>query len=463
MYKTHRFYFILLAIIFNMVTLVAANEGNQKDDLFIEIQSADIIAGFRNNEDLFNTCRMLFEVDSTVLLPFSSAGQNNDNPAKLDLWFDSHCWVLRMPGESCSRLDLFDKVSMDLPFFSAEYLDVEFLFFQEKGSPQLRRWVRATGDRYAKGIEGEKLDALSNFSHEMPPFVNVSGFPTNKDSRTLIEHFCKNETGLQILGRHSINGNPCVVVTWKDIRESTHKPENIGSRVFQWTDYFKAWIDVKKGCLPVRIEKRVFIILDGERITPQQEYDISTEPSEKDVSTVMETEGACEYSNGGWYPKKIIEGSYFITPGYRGPILTLEEIVEKKKTISIPVSRREETTFKIIDLLVDKPIPKELSHFQFPGKTLVYNESLQKNYIIGMTDKEYETLLVNEAKNASMFGTAPDSGMNGVLPDPNSKWVPEDWIPRAPQGYGRTFFIIGVNLVVLGFIARYIFLRRKRS
>ncbi|MDR0705971.1 MAG: hypothetical protein LBF88_13445 [Planctomycetaceae bacterium] len=50
-----------------------------------------------------------------------------------------------------------------------------------------------------------------------------------------------------------------------------------------------------------------------------------------------------------------------------------------------------------------------------------------------------------------------DSGY--VLPDPNAKRKFEDYIPRAPGGYRRAFFIIGVNLIVLSLLARHFFIR----
>jgi hypothetical protein len=79
-----------------------------------------------------------------------------------------------------------------------------------------------------------------------------------------------------------------------------------------------------------------------------------------------------------------------------------------------------------------------------------------------MTDVEYEKMLREEEEKSRLFGTVPDSGMNGVLPDPNTKWKAEDYIPHAPRGYRSAFFIIGLNLIVFGLILRYYWLSRKR-
>jgi hypothetical protein len=115
-----------------------------------------------------------------------------------------------------------------------------------------------------------------------------------------------------------------------------------------------------------------------------------------------------------------------------------------------------ENRWDVSKIILDVTVDRETLALPFPQGTIIFDDRSENFRVAGMTQKEYETMLAERSRS---LGVVPDSGM--VLPDPNSKRNLEDYIVRPPRGYRSAFFIIGLNLIVLGFIVRYIFLSRK--
>jgi hypothetical protein len=165
-------------------------------------------------------------------------------------------------------------------------------------------------------------------------------------------------------------------------------------------------------------------------------------------------------SSGGFYPAKITDTAYSMDNNYNGPFLTRDDILEGKTSPLPPLVPLYHIHYDVETCRTDVHFPKINTDLIFPDQTLVLDKIKNKNFIVGLTEKEYEEHIKNEAKNLrSQYDR--DSGY--ILPDPNSKRKVEDYIPRAPFGYRRAFFIIGVNLIILSLLARHFFIRWKEQ
>ena|GEM_PF-5129297 len=333
-------------------------------------------------------------------------------------------------------------------------------------------WLVNTHDSSQDNIERNEGEITENVlpvrnrdELRYPPFLpftfddieNV--FPTDV-------FFSHKESDAYLLGTQVIDGVEYYVMEIRVIKPGglfQFQDENIN---YCSVSVHRAWIDINRGCIPVRIEYLSALSKDGQLVeyTPSLQF---SEPSR----TVFEVQEIQRYGTG-FYPAK---ASHRFMGTSINTLIRLQEILDSVNTnndadvegdsladLDFSLEVYSEIKWDVTDVILDVVINRETIVLPFPKRTVIFDDRTDKIRLAGMTEKEFEQMLLEQSRS---FGVVPDSGM--VFPDPDSKWTPEDFIPRPPQGKGATFFIIGVNLIVLAFILRYILLsikqRRKKK
>jgi hypothetical protein len=441
------------------------------------IAIGDLVSAYKYNASLFETMRICQETEvifEDVYYLAHNIPRNSETesepPSLVEMWQDQNGIVLRKPIEERAKV-LFAEGENVNSFFSPAYRDVFFGVCKYGSNQRCQSWFWRSGDKQPLGLEGDNLSDIFENSFAFPPFINSDRFSDRVNNLSPVSSFFRDGTeGMSILGRSNLNGFETVVVVKSKIGESAYKPESIDKERFFEELVEKAWVDVNAGCIPRRIETRRYFLLDGQRLIITGENPNTIDPSDSGVISVFEVGDIKHFASGGNYPVQIESRQFTISPTNRNRSYLVEEIINiidagvpaEVPPVTLAVSERKKT--KVINLTLDSPIPHGMLNFKYPKGTLVFNKLAGKNYIAGMTDTEYEQLLRDELRDGidrdRMFGAAADSGMTGVLPDTDSKWV--GYIPRAPQGWRTAFTIIGVNFVLLGLII-FAILRKRKS
>jgi len=462
-----------------------------------EITMEDIIEGYKNNASQFHKARVFYETVKILHRPFQVTTEsgtvltNEDilQPTyKLDYWTNFEDLFIRGGNETEDSLVRGGHMSFDTVFggslenristidFENTYRKIPVLTYSAQDKI-VRHWLgydtiemenngRST-QSIPRAFVGSTIPLVRDPDFAFPPFVPFSRenadrvFPTDAFFDAPLDDF-------RLLGTVTLRGETYVVLESRSTSEAMQGLSRavVGTKYegadIRMNNIFRAWVSVKQGCIPVRIEKSARWSVDGRLVGHEESLDMN---SALYYDEVFEIQEISKVKPGVFFPTKANRKFYAFSEDSEKALSsiprTFVDVLDghiPNVPITMVVSR--EKKWEIVRVIPDVEIPSEAFSLPFPKGTVLYDERTQKTSIVGMTDAEYEQMLREEGKKSRMMGVVPDSGME--FPDPDSKWTPEDFIPRAPQGWRTAFFVIGVNLVVLALLLRYFLLSLKR-
>ena len=419
---------------------------------------SDIVAGYKANASLFQGSRVCYK------LTVDRKRDNYSYEGAYDYWSDGQDVLLR--GGDLQKIGGTEKIfsgqfsdnitSQDLETI---YKEIPVISYDSEGKLEYRWSVFINGSGPEEENKGEIVANTISFADDddfyYPPFLpftfdNVENiFPTDA-------FFSCSESDLHLLGTQMVDGEEYYVLESRVMRpEGLYQFQEDG---MNFCSIQRAWIDIKRGCIPIRIEYLSALSKNGQLV----DYIPSLQFSESCIS-IFEVQEI----------KKVGAGFYPVRASHRFMGLSKEgkELLQKALNDandgdvidiggSFVYEVQSENRWEVSKIILDVMIDRETIVLPFPKGTVIFDERSEHIRVAGMTEKEYETMLLEESRS---FGTVPDSGMNGELPDPNSKRKSEDYIPRSPRGWRSVFLIIGVNLIILAFILRYFLLARKQG
>ena len=462
----------------------------------------DIIEGYKNNASQFYNARVFYITTTILHRPFRITTEsgiilsNEDfvQPTyKIDYWTDSDNLFVRGGDESVAssirgRLVSFDSVlggssvnSMSPADFENSYREIPVFTYsgQDKivrhwlGYDMVERWDMGISKKTTLSIPKAILDSAIPLI-QYPDFLFPPFVPFSRDDKERVfltdVFFDMPLENFRLLGTVMSEGDTYFVLENKNIFEMySGLSQSVVGTKYEGADIrrcnvFKAWISVNKGCIPVRLEKSSHWSVDGRLVGYKESLDFSSTLN----GELLEIHEINEVSPGFFFPVKASLKIYGITENHRethssAPRSFVDVLDGLAPTIPIIRIVSREKKWDVVRIIPDVEISEETLKLPFPNGTELYDMRTNKISIVGMTEAEYEQMLRDEEEKNLMFGVVPDSGMNGVLPDPNSKRNLEDYIPRAPRGQRTAFLIIGVNLIILALILRYFLLARKRG
>ena len=480
-----------------------------------DVSVGDIVAGYKGNASQFQKARVLYKTHTILDRQLFLPDLNIVDPTfKIDYWTNFEDVLIRGGLEMAVPFDSVLNGASDSSIttidFESRYREIPVFSYSEQnkavrhwfGYDTVRRWDAASNSRLTlpmpKASIGGAMPLITNSNFLFPPFLPLSYenkesvFPTDvffeplhENVRLLGTHEYSGEKYFVLEKRETLSGNDAthsgiVYYDWSDVIAGT---EHEGSDIRMYS-VCRAWIDIKRGCIPIRLEYNHYYSVDGKLLGYDDSLNFNNTSSDK----VFEIQEIREIKHGLYFPMKASMKSYVMggdavtvigIESVEDIMYELEQIMDtaSEQPTSMPVTildildgRMQDTSsvgevymeqkWEVFHVIPDVEISREALKLPFPKGTEVYDMRTGKTSIVGLTDAEYEQMLRDEEKAILMHGVVPDSGM--VFPDPDSKWTPEDFIPRPPQGREATFFVIGVNLIVLALIIRYILLSLKR-
>ena len=442
---------LLILVLCPTISLPQAHEVN------------DIFAGYKYNATRFFKARIVFYGEKSF---FSKETAASKRSWLVDYWTDGLSLLVRGGDLSANHVNetfLLSHPPADFSRIELEehYRDTAIMtFFSEDA--MFRFWLWPSDSRYPSLRVSKQALLFEDTAFLFPPFMPF--YAENEESLFPSDYFFNLPVEMiTCLGVQHIDKKKYYVLEY---REEIEGLAEAYKNVLRGTKYegrdisvmklITAWIDPAKGYLPIRIEESSWFS-EGKKLLHKDEK--LRLPLGNVADSCFEIKAIKESDTGAYFPMKSQKIFYrddesanitwSIFDGIEGNVL------------SAPREAYREYVWDIVRVDTDVEILPETLVLPAIKGTESYDEQTQKANIVGMTDTEYEQMLRDVEEKWRMLGVVPDSGM--VLPDPNSKRVPEDYIPRAPRGWRSAFFIIGVNLIIIGFIIRSILMSRKRG
>ncbi|MDR2440761.1 MAG: hypothetical protein LBE12_15475 [Planctomycetaceae bacterium] len=421
----------------------------------------DIIAGFKYNASSFDSSRIIFVHNKSIV-------GGHEETACIDYWGDDQRFICRYyPSPDMSKFQisnlcetnqykLVNMLNINPKSLISSYDDQTKIFLLWSGCIE-----KQDSKRSCMAISGSSPETLTLPAFKFPP-LTLSCFEKMDRANPIVSFFLLPPEEMNIIGYDILDSTPVVILQ--------HKSNDIfpieGVTLETWTT---AWIDTIHGFLPLRIDVQHFF-LENDHVLPSYPPEaFSMDIKKRSSPNVFTCTKIEKQENGGYYPmimaREILVTALKHEQNETPSLPTLSDLNARiKKYYDNPISLIPTSIEKweVVHCSPYQEITSEITQLDFPNGTRVLNRKTGKINIVGMTDIEYEKMLRDEEEKSRLFGTVPDSGMNGILPDPNTKWNAEDYILRAPRGYRSAFLIIGLNLIVLGLIIRYYLLSRKR-
>jgi hypothetical protein len=194
-----------------------------------------------------------------------------------------------------------------------------------------------------------------------------------------------------------------------------------------------AWVDVSRGCIPLRIEWDGILTLDGRRFRPQSQPNRAlsevTQPSRALSEVKVE-----RVEGGGYYPVK------GVTRGWAADAAAMtdydfEKVITGQSAVTNQVLS-EETSWQVGSVRVNCVTPDDLT-LAFPEKTLYSDEAQANTFVTGEAQSLLDDVIGPEGKSA-------------VLPA----------APAANQ-YSPAWWLVGGNIVFLVLLGCWFFFRGR--
>jgi len=220
----------------------------------------------------------------------------------------------------------------------------------------------------------------------------------------------------RVVQKETIEGAACWVVKHVSLRPAGEDFAKHGK--FEIADVVRAWIDPRRGCLPLRIEWYGEVYRDGapfHNLKPQPTFVLR-------VNKIEKIDGA------GFYPTEGLIETYQADPTQSFQELTTEEFVAGK-TLALRFVVHQATAWFVKRIDPNAKLPRESLAFEFPNGTNYYDAMKGRTLIKGMSEQEYDDLIAE--------GGPPKSG---ELPSRTAYWVAFGVVPLA--GLLAVWFIL---------------------
>jgi hypothetical protein len=191
--------------------------------------------------------------------------------------------------------------------------------------------------------------------------------------------FALRKSQMNVLRAEICDGRETYVVEHRDERKlpPDFLPGELKARFpgkFQLIAITTAWIDAKRGSMPLRIEKSAAFFYEGRRLGP------IPQPSES--VRVIKIQ---RIDRGGWYPTKGLVYSFNQDPEWKGGQNDVEKLLTNR-FYDIPHVIMNKTSWDI-QHIETVPDTKDFFKFDFPNDTEYYDETSRKLLFIGDQEK----------------------------------------------------------------------------
>jgi hypothetical protein len=420
-----------------------------------ELLGIDVIAAYKQNAILLKNSRIVWktiynkhDINVITLCDFWTNGNDfliryNEFPSKDKESVVSHTDFDNYPG--IKNIDIIpeDLTSTYTQYKVASFNEKEQNYRQWNGNPDQANSVRFTGLIGSKPL----IFGFTNFS--FPFFVNVKDKNINENP---IDNFFSQPQNVEVLGMTVLNDRKVLV-----LRNSVMPAYKLFDKVNIVFSY-KAWLDVERGYIPLRIEETNFFYLDG-KLLKWQENPNELNISHLGINSIFTCFSILQCNNGAFYPQKCnfkimtVSDEFAFSPK---PIEELEKRLHEKSENKISQIEYSNTDWEVLKVETNISPTAQTLALKFPKDTLVYNENTGKSIIIGMTEQEYDEFLKKETLEHQGSGILPDP-----IPNPENNFL-GNVIPSS-NNFKRAMLIIGVNLVILSFIFARLYLRWRKS
>lgn len=375
-----------------------------------EIQPDDIIAAYEYNLSMLPRMRVVYEyvVERSDVFYQLNPGATSESadPVLEDYWTDRKRFLLRMPksfSEGQSYVPSDTVITPDV--LLSVYRDTFVFSYGSTSANGFRWWSGVEKDGQGGGVTGvgSVADRIGLFL--FPPLGATDPTWGPEGIRHAIDVFFADGTeSLSVVGTIRVDNVETVVAQRTVYAAAPAVQQREVKGKLEIAQVTTAWIDMQRGCLPVRMDQTNCFVLDGNplgRTDTQKALDPAKRP-ETDfavvVSRIERSDGGAFYPSGGYTVQRCV------SPEYKGPFNDMQGVIQGK-TIAIPMVDLQRMTWRTHSIRPDVAMDEETLALAFPPGTRYVDTSRNRGMVEGMAEEALDRLLEQERGVPPSFAT----------------------------------------------------------
>jgi hypothetical protein len=312
-----------------------------------------------------------------------------------DFWTDRTGFQMRLPSPSLGDQQTEWRYPPSAPGIDTKallthYKDTAIICFDGRADNGFRVW-----DGYTKGdihVAGIQKSAADSDSTHFPPLGLVNP-EWGSSWHPFDDFFAGPIEQLRVVREERVAGRRTYVV--ERVSETQHKelrlkPEHIkrfGERI-KIFDIVRAWVDPARGYIPLKMEWDGEKWYDGKLIAPLKKKI----PSFRIIDNVEIRQVA---GTQGYYPVRCEMHLYAVEAGYRGPFVTVGDVIEGKQPVVGPNRLDQECLWEVSLVEANRDMSGLLS-LRFPDNTAYYDARQSRAFVTGDAKKMLDDALAKQ-------------------------------------------------------------------
>jgi len=366
-----------------------------------DVQPSDLVAGYQYNVSLFPRMRVVYEGVVELTNEFYERNPQSTQPKRTavieDYWTDRTRFLLRMPRKFTEgQAYPIPAVNITPDLLSSVYKDMFVFSYSVDTANGYRMWSGVDEAGLGSGVVGQGpiSDRLGEFV--FPPMGIADSSWGDKRIWHAIDVFYANPPGeMRVLGRVHVDGVETVVV-----ESLTRKPaaQVLQAQVegrLETGRVVTAWIDVGRGCLPLRIVENRVLLLEGQRLGTTAPLNDLERDRKQDASKIVSVSRVQTCEGGGFYPSEGVCVERTISSAYQGPYNDVQGLLSGR-VVDIPYVDLTRYHWRVLAVQPNVTVPEQSLALPFPDKTRYFDETRARGMIEGVSEVELDRLLAEE-------------------------------------------------------------------
>jgi hypothetical protein len=273
------------------------------------------------------------------------------------------------------------------------YQDINIASYLPGTTPACRIWGGISAGGMKTGATHDHAIPQSMGSFLYPP-LGVSDRHWGYGAWSEIDKFFGFPPGeMRVVQKETMEGAACWLVRHVSLQPAGEDLAKHGK--FQIGMVTRAWIDPRRGCLPVRMDWYSEVYRDGALFRERKPEPYS----------VLKVNAIKKIDRGGFYPTEGVTESHVPDPSQPFEPLTGAEFVAGK-TLDLQYVMDQSTRWFVKSIEPDAKLPRESLAFEFPDGTNYFDSLRGRTLVKGISEEEYDRLIAG----GDDVGGEPPSG-----------------------------------------------------
>jgi hypothetical protein len=312
-----------------------------------------------------------------------------------DYWTDRKRLLVRMPDRPDAVFRYYDN-NISPETLLERYAHWTIFSYDSACGGAYRFWNGLGRDGRGRGVVGTRAVTSLLGLFMFPPLgVSDPAWGQVRTWHVIDEFYARPLSEMRVLGKGVVSGKEVVLLEHMEMRPPQSASTLAQGRKVEWADITTAWVDVDRGCLPLRMETWSELMLDGVFFGTVAKTSVRN-PGGQKAYVITEIHEIRKFDGGGFYPVKGVIRNISPDPDYRGPFNTLDGTLAGK-VVDVPTVEFTRWEWEAVSVEPNVLIPETSLALKFPKGTAYTDETLSKPFIEGLSPAELERLLEEEA------------------------------------------------------------------